>query len=59
MPKRNGSFWKEKFEANRARDARSLRRLRALGYRTVVVWECQIEGNADRVRERLARLLGA
>ena len=44
-PKSNLPFWTEKFRGNVARDKEALRALRALGWRTVVVWECQ---TADR-----------
>lgn len=41
VPKRNASFWREKFAANRARDAIALKKLKRMGYRTVVIWECE------------------
>jgi DNA mismatch endonuclease (patch repair protein) len=41
MPKRNADFWREKFEANRKRDARKVRQLRTMGYNVLVVWQCQ------------------
>src|SRR5262245_3918995 len=34
-------FWAKKFEANVARDSRVAVQLRKLGWRVVVVWECQ------------------
>ncbi len=42
-PKRNRSFWEAKFRANRSRDRRALVRLRRIGYKTIVVWECETE----------------
>lgn len=41
MPKRNYRFWKAKFAANRERDARKIRDLRAMGFQVVLVWECE------------------
>lgn len=41
LPKRNVTFWRRKFAANRSRDARAIRELRRRGYRILVVWECQ------------------
>lgn len=41
MPKNNREFWAEKFRANDARDARNIRDLEALGFRTLTVWECE------------------
>jgi DNA mismatch endonuclease (patch repair protein) len=53
MPRRNGDFWREKFAANRQRDAAKVRALRAAGYRVVIVWECE---KTAAVRRRLSKL---
>ena len=56
VPKHNRGFWLEKFAANRRRDAAGIRRLRALGFRVLVIWECQIADCAprlDRLRRRV------
>lgn len=50
IPSTNRVFWREKFAANEARDRRNARRLRALGWRVIVVWECAV---GDRALERL------
>lgn len=42
-PASNAEFWKEKFDANVARDKRAARQLRKLGWRVIVVWECRID----------------
>lgn len=41
LPKANGEFWREKFAANRARDERKARDLGGLGFRVLVIWECE------------------
>ena len=58
QPKSNIPFWTDKFAQNMARDSRNRRELRRLGWRVVVVWECQA---ADRevLAERLVTALGA
>lgn len=48
-PKTNAEFWRRKIERNRDRDQRDRDRLRALGWRTMVVWECQL---APKVRRQ-------
>lgn len=53
IPKSNTNFWIAKFRDNRARDARSIRLLRALGYKVLVVWEC----SATRQTMRLSKVL--
>ena len=41
QPKTNSAFWSQKFKSNVVRDQRDRRRLRGLGWRVIVVWECQ------------------
>lgn len=43
LPKRNRDSWREKFAANRARDARVVRELQELGFKVLTVWECELE----------------
>ena len=45
LPKSNVDFWRDKFERNRARDARDNELLVADGWTVVVVWECCLEGD--------------
>ncbi len=56
-PKRNRQFWLDKFRANRTRDRRAQRALAALGYRVVVVWECETERRPERLVADLRRQL--
>lgn len=58
VPARNRQFWLRKFEANRKRDARAARKLRALGFEVITIWECEISENPRRVKSRLERHLG-
>ena len=43
LPKRNREFWRKKFAANHARDVRTVAALEELGYKTLTVWECELE----------------
>ncbi|WP_445005895.1 very short patch repair endonuclease [Halomonas mongoliensis] len=40
-PKTNRDYWLPKFKANVERDARQAEALRALGWRVLIVWECE------------------
>ena len=40
VPSTRQDFWLAKFDANRSRDARAVERLREMGWRVAVVWEC-------------------
>ncbi|HOX49912.1 MAG TPA: DNA mismatch endonuclease Vsr [Fibrobacteria bacterium] len=42
-PKSNADFWQDKFAANVERDKRNRRDLRRLGWKVVVVWECDLK----------------
>jgi DNA mismatch endonuclease, patch repair protein len=53
MPASNVELWRAKFEANRSRDLRVERRLRAEGWTVLVIWECETK-DAALVHERLA-----
>jgi DNA mismatch endonuclease (patch repair protein) len=56
-PTTNVAFWQEKFARNVRRDRRVRRRLRALGWRTAVVWECEA-AKAERLVRSLERIFG-
>ncbi len=58
-PKSRIAFWSEKFSKNVARDDIKNRALRRLGWRVIVLWECEIEERPDRVVRRLRSRLGA
>ncbi|MCI1105278.1 very short patch repair endonuclease [Stenotrophomonas maltophilia] len=57
IPGSNSLFWKEKFDSNRQRDARSARKLRAMGWRVLHIWECELRTPLLRktALEKLAR----
>jgi DNA mismatch endonuclease, patch repair protein len=41
LPKTNHNYWLPKFARNKRRDAAAQKALRAMGWRPVVIWECQ------------------
>lgn len=48
LPKSNTEFWQTKVDKNRARDVRDIDALHKLGWRVVVVWECQLKTEGRR-----------
>lgn len=42
-PATNREYWNQKFERNVERDAREQKELRELGWRVIVVWECELK----------------
>lgn len=55
-PKSKMDFWRPKLEANRARDKRNQRALRALGWDWLVVWECDL-GDRESLRMKIKEFL--
>jgi DNA mismatch endonuclease (patch repair protein) len=49
-PATRRAFWTAKFAANVARDRRSARALRRLGWRVLTVWECSLRTADGRTR---------
>lgn len=57
LPKSRLDFWIAKLEGNRKRDARVKRQLREAGWKTLTVWECQLQHSA--LPRRIMRFLDA
>jgi DNA mismatch endonuclease, patch repair protein len=57
VPKTRTAFWEKKFARNVTRDRRVQRALRKLGWRVIVVWECQVLRDPARVLARIRREL--
>ena len=55
-PKSRIQFWTKKFEENVARDKRNEIALRDLGWRVLVIWECETKNRAAVRAQLLARL---
>ena len=53
MPRSRVAFWTEKFAANVARDARQQAALNEVGWRVLVIWECETR-DEEAVERRLA-----
>lgn len=56
-PSSNRKFWLAKFRRNVARDKANRKALRSLGWRTVVVWECELR-RPELLERRLRKAFG-
>ena len=56
MPKSRVDYWASKLEANKSRDVRHQEELDRLGWRVLIVWECET-GDADALAGRLTAFL--
>ena len=44
LPKRNAAYWRDKIKRNQRRDRVQLVALREAGWRSLVLWECELRG---------------
>lgn len=56
-PRSNTDYWRPKLAGNQDRDAKNRAALRKLGWKTLVIWECQLR-NPERLTPRIQRFLG-
>ena len=54
-PSTRTGFWLDKFEKNVARDQRNVVALQTLGWRVLVVWECDIKADRGGTVKRVER----
>lgn len=57
-PKSKVDFWEKKFADNVARDSKKDHALKHLGWRVLVVWECQVYSNPADLARWLVKSLG-
>ncbi|OGQ64363.1 MAG: hypothetical protein A3I81_00095 [Deltaproteobacteria bacterium RIFCSPLOWO2_02_FULL_55_12] len=64
IPKTRRTWWKEKLEGNRCRDRDTIHKLKEIGWRVLVIWECSfrrpgvVRGESlDRIAIRAAEFL--
>lgn len=51
LPKTNTEFWKNKFERNKARDEKVRLELIKIGWKVLIIWECQTKTLPEIVRD--------
>jgi DNA mismatch endonuclease, patch repair protein len=57
IPKSRRGYWLPKLSANLRRDKENGLKLRKLGWRLLVIWECEL-GDSQRLSKRLTAFLG-
>lgn len=55
IPRTNRSYWRAKIARNKRRDNIISKTLRALKYRVVRIWECQLRNDPNRCLHRIVR----
>lgn len=57
IPTTRSEFWMKKISANKERDSRNIAALENLGYRCLVVWQCELK-DLELLKQRLSDFLG-
>jgi DNA mismatch endonuclease (patch repair protein) len=57
QPKTNAAYWDPKLRRNKARDIEKIAALRTLGFKVLVLWECDVRGG--KALRRLRRFFDA
>ena len=55
-PTSNADYWNKKIDGNMLRDEKAARDLKSLGWRSLILWECQLK-NAQSICDRVQRFL--
>ncbi len=55
-PKTREEFWNKKFLSNIERDIKVRERIKAAGWKSIVIWECETQ-NIDKLREKLIHIM--
>jgi DNA mismatch endonuclease (patch repair protein) len=58
VPTSNRAYWIPKLQRNRLRDQNNINILRNLGWRVLVVWECDLRKSATMALSRINKFLG-
>jgi DNA mismatch endonuclease (patch repair protein) len=56
VPKTNAEYWRTKIKKNELRDAAAQTKLKKLGWKTLIIWECGLK-DGGKLAERLSRFL--
>ena len=57
LPKTNVEFWREKLERNVANDLRHNNELTAMGWKSITLWECELEKDFEGTLEKAIKQL--
>jgi DNA mismatch endonuclease (patch repair protein) len=57
IPKTRIGYWGPKLERNQRRDIENLKMVKALGWKVLTIWECQVD-DQPKLEKQLRRFLG-
>jgi len=57
LPATNRKKWKSKLLSNVERDKNNVKDLKKLGWKVIIIWECEIKNKFDKVQTKLLSVL--
>lgn len=57
LPKSRLDYWRPKIAENKKRDRRNVGKLRSLGWKVLVVWQCETK-SPEKLRSKLLKFVG-
>ncbi|GBD97444.1 MAG TPA: DNA mismatch endonuclease Vsr [Nitrospirae bacterium] len=57
IPKTDHEKWKAKLERNVMRDKQNFKKLKDMGWKVLVIWECEVEKKIDKVEKKVRKFL--
>lgn len=57
IPNTNSKFWNDKLIKNIERDKNNIKKLKKMGWKVIVVWECEIEKKIDIILKKIINYL--
>ena len=58
IPKTRTEFWQSKFAKNIANDKKNTQKLEEMGFRVLIIWECEINKHFDETISKISRIIG-
>lgn len=55
LPETNKTYWQEKITSNIKRDKRNVYKLKKMGYRVFIIWECNFK-NIEKLKIKILKL---
>jgi len=58
IPKTRTEFWQSKFAKNIANDKKNTQKLEEMGFRVLIIWECEINKHFDETVSKISKIIG-
>jgi DNA mismatch endonuclease (patch repair protein) len=57
IPKTRTDYWKAKLEKNIQRDIKNRKEIKKMGWKPLVIWECEIEKKIEKISNKITKFL--